>query len=128
MRSSTRWVTSSIARSSRFWIAGPLRRHRVAAHACTRRPDARCSTMSVPVPKYYIITNVLRQAFAKFERGDRVPSEIELAAQFSVSRVTIQRALTQLVDDGAIIRLQGKGTFYAGKGKKGAAQAISGAL
>jgi len=84
--------------------------------------------MSVPVPKYYLITNILRQAFAKYERGDRVPSEIELAAQFGVSRVTLQRALAQLVDDGIVVRLQGKGTFYAGEGKKGGAQAISGAL
>ena len=84
--------------------------------------------MSVPVPKYYLITNVLRQAFAKFDRGDRVPSEIELAAQFGVSRVTVQRALAQLVDDGIIVRLQGKGTFYAGEGRKGGVQAISGAL
>src|SRR5262249_24128974 len=84
--------------------------------------------MSVPVPKYYLITNVLRQAFAKFDRGDRVPSEIELAAQFGVSRVTVQRALAQLVDDGIIVRLQGKGTFYAGDGRKGGVQAISGAL
>lgn len=84
--------------------------------------------MSVPVPKYYVITNVLRQTFAKYDRGDRVPSEWELAAQFGVSRVTIQRALSQLVDDGVVVRLQGKGTFYAGEGKKGRAQAISGAL
>ncbi len=84
--------------------------------------------MSVPVPKYYVITQVLRQAFAKFDRGDRVPSEIELVTQFGVSRVTIQRALAQLVEDGVIVRLQGKGTFYAGPGRKGAAQAISGAL
>jgi GntR family transcriptional regulator len=84
--------------------------------------------MTIPVPKYYVITNVLRQTFAKFDRGDRVPSEIELAAQFGVSRVTIQRALQQLVDDGVIVRLQGKGTFYSGEGRKGGAQAISGAL
>ena len=84
--------------------------------------------MSVPVPKYYLITNVLRQTFAKYGRGDRVPSECELAAQFGVSRVTLQRALSQLVEDGLVVRLQGKGTFYAGEGKKGGVQAISGAL
>ena len=84
--------------------------------------------MSVPVPKYYLITNVLRQTFAEYDRGDRVPSEIELAAQFGVSRVTLQRALAQLVDDGVVVRVQGKGTFYTGQGKKGGAQAISGAL
>jgi GntR family transcriptional regulator len=84
--------------------------------------------MSVPVPKYYVITNVLRQAFAKFDRGARVPSEVELATKFGVSRVTIQRALAQLVADGVVVRVQGKGTFYAGDGRKGSVQAISGAL
>jgi GntR family transcriptional regulator len=84
--------------------------------------------MSVPVPKYYLITNILRQTFARYERGDRVPAECELAAQFGVSRVTLQRALAQLVADGIVVRVQGKGTFYAGEGKKGSVQAISGAL
>ena len=84
--------------------------------------------MSVPVPKYYLITNVLRQTLADYDRGDRVPSEIELAAQFGVSRVTLQRALSQLVDDGIVVRVQGKGTFYTGQGRKGGVQPISGAL
>lgn len=84
--------------------------------------------MLVPVPKYYVILNVLRESFTKYERGDRVPSESELSRQFGVSRVTLQRALTQLVDDGVIVRVQGKGTFYAGEGKAPRTQAISGAL
>jgi len=84
--------------------------------------------MSVPVPKYYLITNILRQTFSKYDRGDRVPSECKLADQFRVSRVTVQRALSQLVEDGVVTRLQGKGTFYTGEGKKGGVQAISGAL
>lgn len=84
--------------------------------------------MNVPVPKYYLITNILRQTFANYNRGDRVPSECELAKLFGVSRVTLQRALSQLVDDGVIVRLQGKGTFYTGEGKKGKTYPISGAL
>src|SRR5438128_2163777 len=82
----------------------------------------------VPVPKYYVIVNILREIFAKYSRGDRVPSESELSKQFGVSRVTLQRALSQLVDDGLIVRVQGKGTFYAGENKARRTQAISGAL
>jgi GntR family transcriptional regulator len=84
--------------------------------------------MNVPVPKYYMIINILRQSFAKYNRGDRVPSEWQLAKQFGVSRVTLQRALSQLVDDGMIIRQQGRGTFYTGESRAGKTQAISGAL
>jgi GntR family transcriptional regulator len=84
--------------------------------------------MNVPVPKYYLIINILRQTFAKYNRGDRLPSEFELAKEFGVSRVTLQRALAQLVEDGVVIRLQGKGTFYSGEGKDRRTQAISGAL
>jgi GntR family transcriptional regulator len=90
--------------------------------------EERTDDMNVPVPKYYLIINILRQTFAKYNRGDRVPSECELAKQFGVSRVTLQRALAQLVDDGVIVRLQGKGTFYTGERKKERTQAISGAL
>ena len=84
--------------------------------------------MDVPVPKYYLIINILRQTFAKYNRGDRLPTEFELAKEFGVSRVTLQRALAQLVEDGVVIRIQGKGTFYSGEGKTRKAQAISGAL
>lgn len=43
--------------------------------------------------------------------GSRIPSENELAEQFSVSRITVKNALTALVDKGVVYRLQGKGTF-----------------
>jgi len=83
---------------------------------------------SVPVPKYYVVLNILRESFAGFKRGDRVPSENELSKQFGVSRVTLQRALAQLVSEGVIVRVQGKGTFYAGDNRTPKVQAISGAL
>ena len=63
----------------------------------------------VPIPKYYVILNVLRESFANYNRGDRFPSESELSKQFGVSRVTLQRALTKLSDEGVIVRIQGKG-------------------
>lgn len=43
--------------------------------------------------------------------GSRIPSENELAEQFSVSRITVKNALTALVDKEVVYRLQGKGTF-----------------
>lgn len=45
--------------------------------------------------------------------GDKVPSENQLAEQFSVSRMTARRALTELVDEGILMRSQGLGTFVS---------------
>jgi len=44
---------------------------------------------------------------------DRIPSEAELVAQFGFSRMTINRALRELTDEGLLVRLQGVGTFVA---------------
>jgi GntR family transcriptional regulator, arabinose operon transcriptional repressor len=49
--------------------------------------------------------------------GDRVPSEKELAEQFSVSRITSKRALEKLDQDGVIARVRGRGSFVAPAGK-----------
>jgi len=43
----------------------------------------------------------------------RIPSENELTVQFSVSRMTARRALTELTDEGILTRSQGLGTFVA---------------
>lgn len=43
--------------------------------------------------------------------GTRIPSEAELMASFRVSRITARAALDQLVRDGLIERMRGKGSF-----------------
>jgi DNA-binding LacI/PurR family transcriptional regulator len=43
--------------------------------------------------------------------GDRVPSEMELATQFEVSRITSKRALEVLREAGLVERIRGRGTF-----------------
>lgn len=45
--------------------------------------------------------------------NQRVPSENELAKQFTVSRMTARRALSELTDAGILTRSQGLGTFVA---------------
>ncbi|MGO4109920.1 GntR family transcriptional regulator [Paenibacillus sp. YAF4_2] len=47
--------------------------------------------------------------------GDRIPSEIDLAAQFHVSLMTTKNALAGLAEEGIVVRSKGKGTFVAGQ-------------
>ena len=50
-----------------------------------------------------------------YKPGDRMPSEIELEKQYSVSRITVRRAIKELCEENILIRKQGKGTFVAPK-------------
>ena len=45
--------------------------------------------------------------------GDRLPSENELVTQFGISRMTVNRALRELVEQGRIVRVAGVGSFVA---------------
>ncbi|MDH4232377.1 MAG: GntR family transcriptional regulator [Nitrospirota bacterium] len=43
--------------------------------------------------------------------NQRIPSEEELCKQHSVSKITVRQAVNNLVSDGYLMKLQGKGTF-----------------
>lgn len=60
--------------------------------------------------KNYIITQIQSGALRP---DDRVPSEAELAKLFRVSQITSKNALIELVDEGYIYRIQGKGSFVS---------------
>ena len=45
--------------------------------------------------------------------GHRVPSENELVKQLSVSRMTVNRAMRELTNEGLLVRVAGVGTFVA---------------
>jgi len=65
------------------------------------------------VPKYYQIYEVLLAAIRRgeFSEGDRFPSDTELVERFKVSRGTIREAVKLLIQQGYMVREQGKGTF-----------------
>lgn len=74
--------------------------------------------MSVPmkrVPLYTQIRTYISDQIAqgKIKPGEQLPSENELAKHFGVSRITVKGALSTLVDEGAVYRIQGKGSFVA---------------
>lgn len=45
--------------------------------------------------------------------GDQIPPELELVEELGVARVTVRRAIAELVEEGLLIRHAGKGTFVA---------------
>jgi len=45
--------------------------------------------------------------------GDALPSERDLAVRVDVSRVTVRKAVQQLVKDGVLVQRHGSGTFVA---------------
>ena len=47
----------------------------------------------------------------KYPAGSRLPSEMELAEQYNVSRITSKKAVEILADRGYVMRKPGKGTF-----------------
>src|SRR6185437_16173182 len=52
------------------------------------------------------------------ERGvssDLVLSDVKLSERFGVSRITVRRAVDELVDAGVLYRIQGVGTFVRPK-------------
>ncbi len=68
-----------------------------------------------PEPQYLKVKNHLREGISagRWVPGDLLPSEAELTQSFSVSRMTVNRALRELLQEGMIERVQGVGTFVA---------------
>ncbi|MFG0248684.1 MAG: winged helix-turn-helix domain-containing protein, partial [Phycisphaeraceae bacterium JB051] len=56
-------------------------------------------------PKHDGITDKLRSAIArgKLKPGDRLPVRTELESQLKASRMTVQKALDELIRDGFVI-------------------------
>lgn len=67
------------------------------------------------VPKYLAIRNWLvdRIANGEFARGEQLPSEHEVMAQFAVSRVTARQAFDDLRSMGMVEAKRGKGYFVS---------------
>lgn len=62
-----------------------------------------------------LITEILA---GKFHRSNKLPSEIQLAERFEVSRPTIGRALLTLHEEGLVERRPGSGTYIIETGGK----------
>jgi GntR family transcriptional regulator len=45
--------------------------------------------------------------------GDRFPAELDLMKQYGVARITVRRAMSELVREGLLVRARAKGSFVA---------------
>ena len=77
-----------------------------------QQPKVRTATRS---PLYNQVRDILveRLREGEWKPGDRLPTETELAQETGVSLGTLRRAVELLVEEGALIRHQGSGTYAA---------------
>jgi GntR family transcriptional regulator len=70
---------------------------------------------NAPVPKYHRVKEVIlaRIADGTWPPGALLPPEPDLCQEFGVSRITVRKAISDLVHEGKIQTVQGKGTFVA---------------
>jgi len=68
-----------------------------------------------PTPVYYQLEKAIQEHVesGRLRVDDRLPSERDLADMNSLSLATVRRALQNLVQNGFLHRVQGKGTFVA---------------
>ena len=78
--------------------------------------------------KYIQIKNDIKTAIHQNKLGvdARILSEAKLCEKYQVSRITVTKAINELVVEGYLYRIQGKGTFVKGKQISERVQHLSG--
>ncbi|MCO5732326.1 GntR family transcriptional regulator [Rhizobium sp. SSA_523] len=64
-------------------------------------------------PLYVKLKKMIEQAMAdgRLRHGDALPAERDIADSAAISRVTVRKAIDELVDQGLLVRRRGSGTF-----------------
>ncbi len=67
------------------------------------------------VPLYVQLKESIRSSILNgvLKYGDKIPTEIELSEIHKISRITVRKAILELVEEGYLIKKQGKGTFVS---------------
>lgn len=70
---------------------------------------------NIYIPIYIQISQKIRQMITSgyYQEDDQIPSEEEIVNTYGVSRMTARNAVTELVNEGLVYRVHGKGAFVA---------------
>ena len=70
-----------------------------------------------PRPKYEMIKEFLLDEFQKgnYDSGKALPSENTLIQKLGVARNTVRQAVDELIKDGLVKRIHGKGSYSMSK-------------
>ncbi|MGY4690887.1 GntR family transcriptional regulator [Salibacterium sp. K-3] len=68
-----------------------------------------------PLPLYVQLKQIIldKIELGDWQPGDLLPTELRLQKDYDLSRTTVRLALGELVNEGVLDRLQGKGTYVA---------------
>jgi multiple sugar transport system substrate-binding protein len=66
-----------------------------------------------PIPLYFQLKTMLLEDIlsGRYGVGSRLPTEHELCLRYGMSRTPVTRALTELADEGVVVRQRRRGTF-----------------
>ncbi|AYV66772.1 MULTISPECIES: GntR family transcriptional regulator [Niallia] len=66
-------------------------------------------------PLYHQLAETIRKDIyeGKFKQDERIPSEFELSEMYEISRSTVRKAISILVEEDLLVKIHGKGTFVA---------------
>lgn len=66
-------------------------------------------------PLYEQLITIIKQGISsgQLTPGDLLPSESEFCERYGISRSTIRQALSELEDQGLVVRMRGKGSFVS---------------
>jgi len=64
-----------------------------------------------PIPLYYQLKTLLLEEIlsGRYDPADRLPTEHELCEQYAISRTPVSRALSELAEEGVLLRHRRRG-------------------
>jgi len=69
------------------------------------------------VPKYYQLKEILKEKIiaGEWKPGEKIPAEKEILKQCECSLITVNKAVSKLVEEGYVFRERGRGTYVSPK-------------